>query len=131
MREDPARGSEKAAESPKHAVEDEVQPEDRMSTDMMGAPLDAPLGVDEYGATAAEQVQGEPLDDRLSREEPDVFERPLTGDDTSETGSLVQADSDADRDDVAEAVAVEVDPNAVELPAEEAAMHIEPEGPAG
>ena len=33
---------------------------------------DGPLAIDEYGTTAAEQRRGEPLDLRLSREEPDV-----------------------------------------------------------
>jgi len=33
---------------------------------------DGPLAIDEFGTTAAEQRQGEPLDLRLAREEPDV-----------------------------------------------------------
>jgi len=33
---------------------------------------DGPLAMDEYGTTPAEQRRGEPLDLRLSREEPDV-----------------------------------------------------------
>jgi hypothetical protein len=38
---------------------------------------DGPLALDEYGLTAQEQQQGESLDDRLAREEPDtVAEQP-------------------------------------------------------
>lgn len=36
-------------------------------------PSDRPLGVDEYGVTAAEQRRGEPLDNHLAREEPDAL----------------------------------------------------------
>ena len=35
---------------------------------------DTPLGVDDYGTTAAEEAAGEPLELRLSREEPDVLD---------------------------------------------------------
>ena len=36
---------------------------------------DTPLAVDDYGTTAAEEAAGEPLDLRLSREEPDVLDQ--------------------------------------------------------
>ena len=39
-------------------------------------PADEPLAVDEFGTTAEEQRQGEGLDRRLAREEPDI---PLAG----------------------------------------------------
>jgi len=48
-------------------------------------PGDAPAAADDYGTTAGEQIQGEPLDGRLSREEPEeqavfgVGEPPGTG----------------------------------------------------
>lgn len=35
-------------------------------------PADQPQAVDEFGVTAAEQRQGEPMEQRLAREEPDV-----------------------------------------------------------
>ena len=36
-------------------------------------PGEPPLAADEYGTTVAEMAAGEPLDLRLSREEPDVL----------------------------------------------------------
>src|SRR5919199_4341132 len=42
--------------------------------DDIPVPGETPLAVDEYGTTAAEQAAGEPLDLRLSREEPDVLD---------------------------------------------------------
>jgi hypothetical protein len=36
-------------------------------------PPEAPLGVDEYGTTRAEEAWDEPLEERLAREEPDVL----------------------------------------------------------
>jgi hypothetical protein len=40
---------------------------------------DGPLGLDEYGLTADEELRGESLDDRLRREQPEVWasDRPL------------------------------------------------------
>jgi hypothetical protein len=35
-------------------------------------PADRPLGTTEFGTTSEEQREGEPLEDRLRREEPDV-----------------------------------------------------------
>ena len=37
-------------------------------------PTDQPIAVTDFGTTAEEQREGEPLDDRLRREEPDVIE---------------------------------------------------------
>ena len=39
-------------------------------------PRDAPLGSDEWGTTASEQLAGEPLAQRIEREEPDVVPAP-------------------------------------------------------
>lgn len=41
----------------------------------LAAPLDRPQGVEEWGTTASEEAAGEPLDLRLSREEPEVLDR--------------------------------------------------------
>jgi hypothetical protein len=38
---------------------------------------DGPLALDEFGVTAEEQRRGEPLDQRLAREEPDVTPDPV------------------------------------------------------
>lgn len=40
------------------------------------SPPEKPLGAETYGTTAAEQAEGEPLDDRLSREAPDAGDAP-------------------------------------------------------
>jgi hypothetical protein len=40
---------------------------------------DGPLALDEYGTTAEEQRRGEPLEDRIAREEPDIGASPPTG----------------------------------------------------
>jgi hypothetical protein len=70
-------------------------------------PPDRPLGAEEYGTTAAEERWDEPLEERLAREEPDV---PAAGD------GPPLAD---EPDDPTEPVETP--------PAEEAALHVEPE----
>ena len=67
-----------------------------------GFPADRPLGVDEYGLTAAEEQVGEPLEERVERETPDPLLQELDGIDT---------------------VTDPVDDGAV--PAEEAALHVD------
>ena len=54
-------------------------PEQERAVDPQEAPVpaDHPVAVDDYGTTVDEEVQGEPLDGRLSREEPD--EQPAFG----------------------------------------------------
>lgn len=54
-------------------------PEQQWAVDPQEAPLpgDRPVAVDDYGTTAEEQRQGEPLDGRLDREEPD--QQPMFG----------------------------------------------------
>ncbi|MCA5892637.1 DUF5709 domain-containing protein [Isoptericola sp. NEAU-Y5] len=62
------------------------------------SPLERPRA-NHWGETAWEESAGEPLDRRLSEEEPDVWERdPLSRPDTTRSGRLV-ADADADPDD--------------------------------
>jgi hypothetical protein len=60
-------------------------PEQQWAVDPQEAPLpgDSPTAVDDYGTTIDEQIQGEPLDSRLSREVPE--EQPLYGADTPVT----------------------------------------------
>ena len=71
-------------------------------------PPDEPLGVDEYGVTAAEEAVQEPLAERVAREEPDLV--PPADDSTSgDVGTLVAPESAVDELDVtAEEVAREV-----------------------
>jgi hypothetical protein len=119
-------------------------------------PPDEPLGVDEYGVTAAEEAVQEPLAERVAREEPDLV--PGNGDRAygDPVGTLVAPESAVDELDVtAEEVAREVtaaEPPALDdgdlafgdsttrdvaqervdaRPAEEAAMHVTPSPPMG
>lgn len=83
----------------------EGTPEQQRASDPQQAavPGDSPAAIDDYGTTAVEQAEGEPLEGRLAREEPE--ERPAL---------------DADEGTVAE------DPTAG-YPMEEAAVRVEPD----
>ena len=52
--------------------------------DDLPVPGDEPTAVDDFGTTAAEQQEGEPLDGRLSREEPDLLQRAAATPDLSD-----------------------------------------------
>jgi hypothetical protein len=103
-------------------------------------PRDVPLASDEFGTTAAEMHDGEPLDGRIAREEPDVID--LAGIDADESigsetpngegagqgvGRLVESDEGARTDTEAEMVAADVGTDLGGYSAEESAMHLEPE----
>jgi len=103
-------------------------------------PRDVPLAADEFGTTARELHDGEPLDGRLSREEPDVLalvDQPAdesAGVDTpfderagQGIGRLVEPDEGARSDTEADMVAQDVGTDLGGYSAEEAAMHLEPE----
>jgi hypothetical protein len=49
-------------------------PQQQWAVDPQEAPLpgDRPMAIDDFGTTAEEQVEGEPLDGRLDREEPEA-----------------------------------------------------------
>lgn len=102
----------------------------------MDPPRDQPLAVDEFGTTALEEVSGEPLDLRLSREEPEVLAAAGTDADESEgsddpfrtpggVGRLVEPDEGARTDTETDAVAADVGTDAGGFSAEEAAMHVD------
>jgi hypothetical protein len=106
----------------------------------MEPPRDAPLASDEFGTTAEEMHDGEPLDGRIAREEPDVLslvdqepdESP--GSDTpfderagQGVGRLVEPDEGARTDTEPDLVATDVGTDLGGYTAEEAAMHLEPE----
>ncbi len=103
-------------------------------------PHDAPLAADDFGTTPREVHDGEPLDGRLSREEPDVLA--AVGQDADESqgadtpfderagqgvGRLVEPDEGARSDTEADLVASDVGTDLGGYSAEEAAMHVEPE----
>lgn len=109
--------------------------------DDMPVPGDTPVAVDEWGTTALEEREGEPLAVRLSREEPDLLERaastpadesagsdqPYPEDRDERVGRIVETDEGARTDVEADAVAVDVGTDAGGFTAEERAMRIEPE----
>jgi len=101
-------------------------------------PGETPIAVDEFGTTVAEQQEGEPLDLRLSREEPDVIERadampdlsdgadnPYPADREERVGRIVETDEGARGDSEADAVAHDVGTDQGGFSAEERAMRIE------
>ena len=102
-------------------------------------PHDTALAVDDFGTTAGEMHDGEPLDGRLAREEPDVLAAVGLAADESElsegipagagqgVGRLVEGDEGARADVDAELVASDVGTDLGGYSAEEAAMHLEPE----
>jgi hypothetical protein len=113
------------------------------------SPPEKPLGVTRHGTTAAEQHDGETLDERLAEETPDVTAPP--GDEVGDlpggegepvdpeagadrAGRLVAPDEGARTDTTKEAVASDVGIDGGAAGAEEAAVHVvedEPEPPEG
>ena len=81
--------------------------EDKIGGDF---PPEAPLGVDEYGTTPAEEAWDEPLEERIAREEPDVLP----------VGDPAVQDDEVD-DTFDDAVQEHEGP----IAAEEAALHVE------
>jgi uncharacterized protein DUF5709 len=85
----PKRVSDPAADGlPEYADDDSSARDDvdsaRAADGPSPAPLppgrdDGPLAMDEYGTTPEEQRRGEPMDQRLAREEPDVSPDALPG----------------------------------------------------
>ncbi|MEU3841390.1 DUF5709 domain-containing protein [Streptomyces sp. NPDC028635] len=103
------------------------------------SPPEKPLGVTKYGTTAAEQHDGESLDQRLAQEQPDV--QPPSGDDIGDlpggegepvdpqagadrAGRLVAPDEGVRPDTEKDAVAADKGIDAGAAGAEEAAMHV-------
>lgn len=93
---------------PDHAADTSTAYDDRPRLDDSppALPADEPQAVDDFGVTAAEQRQGEPMDQRLAREEPDEGAR-----------------SDSEQD----MIATEQGKAGGGLTAEEAAMHALPD----
>ncbi|GAA3974165.1 hypothetical protein GCM10023085_65810 [Actinomadura viridis] len=88
-------------------------------------PGDRPTAVDDYGTTADEMREGEPLDGRLRREEP---ERPLPENEPENpAGRLVEEDEGVRPDTEPDAVARDVGPDGGGYTAEERAIRVEEE----
>ncbi len=110
------------------------------SSDTTEPPHDTAVAVDDFGTTAAEQHDGESLDGRISREEPDVLaavDLPADESQGADTpfderagqgvGRLVEPDEGARTDTEADLVATDTGTDLGGYSAEEAAMHLEPE----
>lgn len=105
--------------------------------DDVPVPGDRPVAVNDFGTTAREAQQGEPLTSRLRREAPEIDSTaaPDTSDDADmpypvdheeRVGRIVESDEGAREDDEATAVAHDVGTDLGGFSAEERAMHIEP-----
>lgn len=103
-------------------------------------PHDYPVAVEEYGTTALEQSEGEPLELRISREEPDVLDavdEPASAEEDSDNpypvdrdehvGRIVETDDGGLFDGEKDAVAYDAGTDLGGFSAEERAMHVEPE----
>ena len=103
-------------------------------------PHDTAVAVDEFGTTAREQHDGEPLTGRLEREEPDVLSQvdapadesaqaatPFSEGAGQGVGRLVEPDEGARTDTEKDLVAGDVGTDLGGYTAEESAMHVEPE----
>ena len=106
----------------------------------MEPPHDTAMAVDDFGTTAEELHDGESLDGRLGREEPEVLDGVDRDADESQgndtpfderagqgVGRLVEPDEGARSDTEADLVASDVGTDLGGYSAEEAAMHLEPE----
>jgi len=83
-------------------------------------PNDRPTAIDNWGTTAEEMSQGEPLDLKLAQEEPDEPET-----DERRSGRLVEDDEGVRADDTAQLIATDVGIDGGAASAEEAAVHIQ------
>lgn len=106
--------------------------------DDMAVPGETPVAVDDFGTTVAERQEGEPLDGRLSREEPDLIEtagptpdlsddadNPYPIDREERVGRIVETDEGVREDTEPDAVATDVGTDLGGFTAEERAMRIE------
>ena len=107
---------------------------------VMEPPHDTALAVDDYGTTAAEQREGEPISVRVEREEPDVLDAVNRDADESfgadtpfderagqGVGRLVEPDEGARTDTEKDQIARDAGTDLGGYSAEESAMHLEPE----
>jgi hypothetical protein len=109
-------------------LEDEGLPHlhDRIPDEEVVLPLDVPQGIDRYGTTATEQRDGEPLDQRLAAEQPDV---PAAAPRAATPGRLVEEEADLGQlDRTKEMTARAAEDDLEGLSAEEQAVTVTDEG---
>jgi len=111
-------------------------PEQQQAEDPQELPLpgDAPNASVDWGTTAEEQLEGEPLDVRLAREEPDAALEEINGAprrredvDDAEVGRLVNEERLQPGDTQPDTDATDVGMDGGGLTQEERAIHLEPE----
>lgn len=99
------------------------QTEDRSPDEEFPVPGDSAQGAADYGTTAQEQLEGEPLTDRLARESPDESQAARTD---APEGRLVDPEPEVDQiDSTPELIATDEESDQGPLSAEEDAMHLE------
>ena len=122
--------------------EDQLQPQDTLDDrgvdDVLDegiSPPERPRGVNAKGVTPAEAAEGETIEDRLSQEEPEVWEDaeaerdaeivdgPVGGEVGSERSGRLLAPDEGVHDDVDGPVAVDEGIDGAAASAEEAAVH--------
>lgn len=116
-------------------IPDIANPDAHGSGSLVEPPHEFPMAVEEFGTTAQQQHDGEPLDGRLAREEPDVLAQvDLPADESlghggsgQGLGRLVESDEGARTDTESEMTATDVGTDLGGYTAEESAMHAEPE----
>lgn len=116
-------------------IPDIANPDADGSEEFVEPPHDTAMAVEEFGTTGAELHDGESLDGRLSREEPEMLgqvdepaeESVGTGGSGQGVGRLVASDEGARPDTEAETTATDVGTDLGGYTAEESAMHVEPE----
>lgn len=115
--EAPDLGASVQLESAEHLA---GPPDSRTGLDAGYVPPDRPYALDEDGVTARGMQEGDTLDQRLAREQPDV----LDGADTDRAGRITMADEGAalETPDALQGVDVGIDGGAAS--AEEAAVHV-------
>lgn len=101
-------------------------PQQQWAQDPQRAPLpgDEPAAVDDHGTTEEEQLAGEPLDDRLRREEPDLDLAEQDGT-SAQAGRLVEEDEGVRDDTEKDAMANDVGADTGGFTEEEQAMRLD------
>ncbi|HEU5160141.1 MAG TPA: DUF5709 domain-containing protein [Streptosporangiaceae bacterium] len=138
MRE-PGRDPESSLEDEGIPDMQDGTPQQQWANDPQQAPVpgDEPMAVDDYGTTAEEQHESEPLDQRLAREEPEPAEPGAPGEPVSAGGDeragpfrIVEPDEGAAPDTEKEMIADDVGPDPGGYSPEERAVRIDTGEPA-
>jgi hypothetical protein len=86
-------------------------------------PPDRPVALDDFGTTLTEEREGESLDRRLAREEPDVSDEGEGGVRDPRAGRIVAEDEGIHHDEETDLVGMDVGIDGGAASAEEAAVH--------